>query len=1719
MTGAIWSGNSNNGTPVGGASQVTNGKMGKAFGFDGVNDYVDVGTTVNKYNDTATYSVWFKLNDNLTSQAIVGHDVNSGQVWTGTVCGHLWLSSGNLRTQLYDGSYLSVETAISTQRWYHAVYIINTTNPTGNLSLYLNGNYINSVSFNVPTFGFVGGNACDLNGIKIARQSTSTGFPFNGSIDDVMIFNRSLSADEIKSLYNATAYQHTEILSANANHTFTAYIQDFAGNVNNTGQVRFTLDTIFPTYNFSSPSETSGSYINRNNIVVNLSVNDTNFANRTIYLYNSSGSLNQSNFSTSNPSFVNYTGLSDGLWYFNATIFDLAGNFNNTETRNVTIDTTFSLIAYGTNMAVNKANLSQNWTFVNITLTEINLANLTYNIVNNTGTVNQTNYTSAILTINWTNLPDTNYSYWVNVTDLAGNKNSTPVRTITLDKTAPSGNLTAPVNATYLANGTSINFSANLSDNIGIANATLNVYNASNYLVNQTIIIGYVTGTISTSVGVVINLIEGIYNWFYQVFDFASNQFTTANNTLTVDLTYPIVNFVSPTPSNNSGRSGVFQINATINETNLGNVSINFNNTIEASCNRSSSSLNNAFSCSNANATVYNTSSTSWIFLFNRTGLAAGMVYYYNITVYDFALNQNKTETWLIRGNTAPAINFASSTTEAGNYSRNEIIANVTSTDGESNMNITEVYLFYRNIWSNNTLTLLNRTTMNNSASNPIYLNYSNLSEGIYYLNATAGDIVGETSNTSTRKIVLDRTNPNITLITPSNATITNNQTINLTANISENLGINNATLFVYNYSNYLVNQTAIVGYAEGTLTMLTGIVVNLIDNIYSWFYSVFDFAGNLFISVNNTLIVDIVYPAISGIIYSPNSTSVLDPSATIIFNATLTDSWAGVEKVVLEIHNSSRWVNYTMSRNSGNSLNGNYNASVILSAIDNNYTFYIWYNDSAGNYNQSVNQSFFAYWDCTWNISTTGTGMNLGTVGGYNQEKLLGNITLNNTGDVQYSNNNCSITFARTSTGSSWYTGSTGYEGDGEYLNFSAAYYLKSGTKGLRYYYNNSQLTSININVSETKILEVRGGFVRLATVLNEYPSFVIAASINDSQDSRNNATISARMTITPGAYLDVIIDNPSSNANVYLTPGNTNLTAYVQDLVSALDNINNTAYNVSFNWTIPSSITSLISGNLTANYSILNDTSKQYLNLTLSLTASNIAGLGQTTHNLSIYAQGYENSSGTLLFINTSGNLTIFSSSRTLTFLCYNTSDNVCVTACGNAQDPDCTVATTTTTVTTTSGGGGAGAQGGGSVAKSEATVELTRGKEQEFELEIKNKYPGAMKKIRISVSGINQEYITIIPNTIDSIDGYSSKKFKVKITAPAYFSGKKYTLYFDIVSKLESATGLTDLSERKVVTLYIFEFSREEADAFVNETEAFLEEMNASGLNVKGISKLLESINTNYADSNFLSIKDNYDKAKEIYDNALEANKLISDLTNEMKGAEARGISTIETKKMLYIAEAAFERGDYSLALERLKEARLTFALETKGEFNLAYAIKNNLLESFGILIGLGLFSVGSMLFVRFQIYKRKLRALKEEEILLLELMKIIQKECFERSNMSLEEYESAMSQYETRLSETVEERIKIETKVANMLKIKGRRIALDEEKKRLTLMVMKIQDDYLNKGKIETRIYENMIKSYTKRLSEVQEEIATMEAEEAVRRERSVRRMFVIEKGVK
>ena len=869
----------------------------------------------------------------------------------------------------------------------------------------------------------------------------------------------------------------------------------------------------------------------------------------------------------------------------------------------------------------------------------------------------------------------------------------------------------------------------------------------------------------------------------------------------------------------------------------------------------------------------------------------------------------------------------------------------------------------------------------------------------------------------------------------------------------------NNASYFTGSAPNWIFNLTQ------------TGLVIG-----QSYIYQIFviDFAGNS----NSTEVRTIKgnsAPTFISISHTPTSADDIDPNVLINITANVSDTDNNFDSAILQYKNStSDWTNVTMSNLTAKGLYTLMNADFTPDS-EGNWTYRIWANDTQVDSTTSSNTSLNASWDCTWTATS-----DLGAVSGWDENKEIGNITINNTGDSEFADNNCSLDFRLT------------YDLAEGRIYFDNVYYKPSSI------YTISVGTTQNISVNATFLSEIKQEDVVITTEE--------VSSRSGTSERNTTATIVSNQE---GPYLyQEITSSPSS---VYLTAGNFSLNGYLRNVMgSATANENNAAYNITFNWTLASGFTN-VSGNSRTNFTNITDNELHYNNINVSF--SNLASMTSGVKAFYLYASGV-NLTGDA--ITDAENNTLLTEQISITFLCYSVADNVYVTSCGSL-DGDYVAPTTTTS---SSGGGGGGGTGVSTTYEaSKIQFELLIGEEQEFILEIKNKITRYQENVKISVSGINAEYIKIIPDEISKIAPKSSENITIKITAPAYFTQGEYELVFLIKGDLVSNSTRKTFSEIKIVTLYIVEVSRDKADEMLEDSQQMIDDMNSSGMVIKDVSDFLERVFDSYNKTDFLGVKSNYEKIKEIYDVAFDSLEIINDLKEKIEQAENRGIEIIETKKILYVAEIAFDRGDYFLALDRLKQAKLTYALETKGEFSIYHTIKNNPLESLAALIGFGIFGFGSSLVVRLRLYKKKLKFLREEEKLLLELMGVVQRQCFEKKHMSMEEYAEAMGQYEKKLSKTIQDKIRTETKIANLLKIKGKKKALFEEKKRLVELMKEIQDKYLNKGKMETRVYENMLQSYSAKLSEVEEQITFLEAQKAFGSNKSFWKIFKLKRSKK
>ena len=330
------------------------------------------------------------------------------------------------------------------------------------------------------------------------------------------------------------------------NNILTVYANDSSGNEGN-NTVTFFIDSINPNIQYQNPTETNGSFINHNSIEINITALDTNLQNIIIRLYNSSHNQINSSLTSNSPNFINFSGLSDGLYYFNATANDTLNNSNNTITRTVTIDTINPLIDYSVGTTGNNINQSNTNIFVNVTVTETNEANITFRLFYSNGTLfNSTTFIDKKRTINFTSLSENTYQFNVTVFDIVSKSNTTSSRSITIDSTNPTINITTPQNNINTTDtGIDVNFS--VSDN----NLKSCWYSNDSMAVNNSITCGTNITTIIWT--------EGQHNLTIYANDSAGNE-AFDSVIFTIDTTPPLITINLPENKNHSTSTITFNI-------------------------------------------------------------------------------------------------------------------------------------------------------------------------------------------------------------------------------------------------------------------------------------------------------------------------------------------------------------------------------------------------------------------------------------------------------------------------------------------------------------------------------------------------------------------------------------------------------------------------------------------------------------------------------------------------------------------------------------------------------------------------------------------------------------------------------------------------------------------------------------------------------------------------------------------------------------------------------------------------------------------------------------------------------------------------------------------------------------------------------------------------------------------------------------------------------
>ena len=181
-----WSGNQNTGTLIGGPTWgVTDGRQ--ALNFDGVDDYISMGSPANlRINGAVSVSAWVYPRS-LNQLAIAAHATGASAYF------NLLFSFGsNQRLSFWNnagGPAVTAGSISALNQWHHFAAVRSVSG----VELFVNG-----VTAGTGALSAVNGTAADE--MAIGRFGSYPGYKSSSRTDDVRIYNRAVTLNEVRTL-------------------------------------------------------------------------------------------------------------------------------------------------------------------------------------------------------------------------------------------------------------------------------------------------------------------------------------------------------------------------------------------------------------------------------------------------------------------------------------------------------------------------------------------------------------------------------------------------------------------------------------------------------------------------------------------------------------------------------------------------------------------------------------------------------------------------------------------------------------------------------------------------------------------------------------------------------------------------------------------------------------------------------------------------------------------------------------------------------------------------------------------------------------------------------------------------------------------------------------------------------------------------------------------------------------------------------------------------------------------------------------------------------------------------------------------------------------------------------------------------------------------------------------------------------------------------------
>lgn len=346
----------NNGTKYGDAIQASGGKLGKAFSLDGNGDYI-LADDISLTSNSLSACVWIKTSSSNTLQST---DYILSK-WDGGVTKRIFVLGQVLNTNTVtfitsnSGSYQAGNVLVSTSAindgiWHHICGIHD-----GSYNyLYIDGSLDKSVD---ATNGLYNASLSTSIGCGLVNGTCQANDYFNGLIDDVMIYTRALTSDEVTALYDGTAISHSSTLTEGS-HTYKAYAEDFSGNIIASSTNTFTIDTTAPTT--SDDFTNNDTWVTTSQTITLTPTDESSGVASTKYCTDTD---NTCVVSSGTAYTVPVAISTEGTSYFRYASTDNAGNTQTTVSRTVKIDSTAPVLAEVTAIATSTNDTTPDYTF------------------------------------------------------------------------------------------------------------------------------------------------------------------------------------------------------------------------------------------------------------------------------------------------------------------------------------------------------------------------------------------------------------------------------------------------------------------------------------------------------------------------------------------------------------------------------------------------------------------------------------------------------------------------------------------------------------------------------------------------------------------------------------------------------------------------------------------------------------------------------------------------------------------------------------------------------------------------------------------------------------------------------------------------------------------------------------------------------------------------------------------------------------------------------------------------------------------------------------------------------------------------------------------------------------------------------------------------------------------------------------------------------------